>query len=153
MKHSATYAALIGSTALCLLLLCATGCTQRKNTPTPTTETDTMAQPRTLHTDTTATRRASSTESQLDPGAKGGQLGTQEQQVSTFYDKGYKQGYDDGFEDGIENTRFESYDDACKVSTYSKQLDYKNGYQEGYDAGYDDGFADSDITPDDDLEE
>ncbi len=34
--------------------------------------------------------------------------------INPYYDAGYDQGQDDGYYDGIENTRGDSYDDACR---------------------------------------
>lgn len=63
--------------------------------------------------------------------------------INPYYDAGYDQGQEDGYYDGIENTRGDSYDDACRYKG-KKRKEYELGYEEGYDAGFDDGFADSD---------
>ena len=34
--------------------------------------------------------------------------------INPYYDAGYDQGQEDGYYDGIENTRGDSYDDACR---------------------------------------
>lgn len=153
MKHSITYASCIATIAMGFSLFCTVGCVKQKTTPTTASEADSLKAPTFQSTDTTLTAPTSSLEEQLDASAKGGTLNSQGEHVSTYYDKGYKKGYSDGFEDGVENTRFESFDDVCNMTTHSKVVDYKNGYQEGYDAGYEDGFTDSDLTPGDDFEE
>ena len=63
--------------------------------------------------------------------------------INPYYDAGYDQGQEDGYYDGIENTRGDSYDDACRYKGKNRK-EYELGYEEGYDAGFDDGFADSD---------
>ncbi len=153
MKHSITYASWVATIATGFCLFCTVGCVKQKTTPATASEADSLKEPTFQSTDTTLTEPTSSLEEQLDAITRADDPRSKETHVSSYYDRGYKQGYNDGFEDGVENTRFESFDDACDVTTHSKAIDYKNGYQEGYDVGYDDGFADSDFTPDDDFEE
>lgn len=153
MKHSVLSSTWLGTMGICLFALSMVGCTLQKSNRASDASADAESLTDTLTVDTTHTAPASSTENQLDAITRADDPRSKETHVSSYYDRGYKQGYNDGFEDGVENTRFESFDDACDVTTHSKAIDYKNGYQEGYDVGYDDGFADSDFTPDDDFEE
>ncbi len=153
MKHSVFSSTWLGTMGICLFAFSIMGCTHQKSNPANNTSADSVSQTDTSAVDTTHIAPTSSTESLPDVSAKAANQRSEETQVNSYYDKGYKQGYEDGFEDGVENSRFQTYDDACDVTTHSKVLDYKSGYQEGYDAGYDDGFADSDIKPNDDFEE
>ena len=53
--------------------------------------------------------------------------------INPYYDAGYDQGQEDGYYDGIENTRGDSYDDACRYKGKNRK-EYELGYEEGYDA-------------------
>ena len=48
--------------------------------------------------------------------------------INPYYDAGYDQGQEDGYYDGIENTRGDSYDDACRYKGKNRK-EYELGYE------------------------
>lgn len=120
------------------------GCSSPKNKKKSDAPTDTAVIYEDMPQETSVSKVGiDSSQSTLVSPQKTDATSAHELSINPYYDAGYDQGQEDGYYDGIENTRGDSYDDACRYKG-KKRKEYELGYEEGYDAGFDDGFADSD---------
>lgn len=120
------------------------GCSSPKNKKKSDAPTDTAVIYEDMPQETSVSKVGiDSSQSTLVSPQKTDATSAHELSINPYYDAGYEQGQEDGYYDGIENTRGDSYDDACRYKG-KKRKEYELGYEEGYDAGFDDGFADSD---------